>query len=163
MVVCWGDGPFRFTKSCDKSVNTAHDQCMIYGTFRLVRTFERRFQVVQDVPYRLVKSEFSHMPQRSHNARRPVIPQNIPRYGRIYPNRQTPPMVSAMCTERSTCFGQSRVVSKDRPISIGRVRISSPPVAHALHQATHNPSQILPNAPILSSFLSQISHLCTVN
>ena len=113
VVACWGDGPVRFTGSWGKSVNTAHSYYMVWRTFRLVRTFEGRFQVGQDVPYRLVKSEFSHLPQRRHSARRPVIPQNAPISAVIDPNRYAPPMVRAFCTERSAWFGLLRVVSND--------------------------------------------------
>ena len=113
VVACGGDSPIGFTGSWRKSVSTAYSRDMVWRTFHLVRTFEGRFQVVQDVPNRSVKSEVSHLPQRSHSPRRPLIPQNAPRYAGIDPNRAAPPTVRAFCRERSAWFGVLMVVSND--------------------------------------------------
>ena len=42
----------------------------------LVRTFEGRFRGFQDVPDRLVRSVFSHLPQHSHISLHPIIPSD---------------------------------------------------------------------------------------
>ena len=63
-----------------KSGCATYSQSLLQGTFRLVRTFEGRFQGFQDVPDRLVKSEFSHPPQRRHNSVHLIIAGNPPRY-----------------------------------------------------------------------------------
>ena len=121
------------------------------------------FQVVQGVPYRLVKSEVSYLPQRSHSGRRPVIPQNAPRYARIDPNRAAPPMVKAFCAERSAWFGQSRVVSKvnqTSPIDWSSQNFRTPHSGGTAPAISY--SLIFPqNAPIRCSFYPEISHLCT--
>ncbi len=78
-VACRGGGPFGFTGFWCKSVSTAYCHDMVWRTFRLVRTFEGRFQGFQDVPYRLVKSEFLHPPLRRHGFGRSILSQNAPR------------------------------------------------------------------------------------
>ena len=123
MVACRGDGPLTFTGSWCKSVNTTYAQRPVCRTFRLVRTFEGRFQGFQDVSYRLVKSEFSHLPQQSHIPRHHIIVPYTLRYRQILPNgvrsakidsnRPASPMISTMCTKRSAWFGHSRIVSID--------------------------------------------------